>query len=117
MVLKFRYTCKDMSGTIFTIFKEMTDFLNSGMNIHGRIQTIVAVDMFTGLLDKNGTEIYCNDVVKSKHHNPETYTIKFIEGGYCATNELIKGYPIDINHFYHSNGIDIEVIGNIHAQN
>jgi len=68
---------------------------------------------FTGLHDRNGKKIFEGDVVRSKSHSPETYVIEFIEGGFCATNPAIEGYPIDINHFYPSTGCDIEVLGNI----
>lgn len=71
------------------------------------------VTMWTGLHDRNGKKIFEGDVVRSKSHSPENYNIEFIEGGFCATNPAIEGYPIDINHFYPSTGCDIEVIGNV----
>lgn len=114
--IKFRYTCEDMSGEMFQIFKELTDFLNGGMNMHSRIQKIVAVDQYTGLKDRNGVEIYEGDIIRAKSHSPSDYVIQFIEGGYCATHENLSGYPIDLNHFYPSVGCQIEVIGNIHTK-
>lgn len=72
------------------------------------------VGQYTGLKDIVGKEIYEGDIVHSDDHQPPRYAIEFIEGGFCATHELIKGYPIDINHFYPSVGCAIKVIGNIH---
>ena len=72
----------------------------------------IAKRQFTGLLDKNGVEVFDGDVVKSNSHKPTTFKIEFIEGGFCATQSE-HNYPLDINHFYPSTGCMIEVIGNI----
>lgn len=71
-------------------------------------------DQFTGLLDCKGMEIYEGDLIQAESHGKNTYEIRFIEGGFCAYQEALKGFPIDINHFYPSGGPDIEVIGNIY---
>jgi uncharacterized phage protein (TIGR01671 family) len=87
--------------------------VESGWDIQGTRD--YPIMQYTGLKDKNGKEIYENDLVKSDSHNPAVYQIEFIEGGFCGTRPDLKGFPVDINHFYPSVGCEIEVIGNIYS--
>lgn len=73
-----------------------------------------AIMQFTGLLDKNGKEIYEGDIVEAKNWNPMCYTVEFIEGGFCFTHPKLKGSPIDINLMFSSQGCACAVIGNVH---
>jgi uncharacterized phage protein (TIGR01671 family) len=69
---------------------------------------------FTGLLDKEGRDIFEGDIVEAKNWNPMRYTVEFIEGGFCFTHPKLKGSPIDINLMFSSQGCACAVIGNIH---
>lgn len=110
--IKFRAWRKDK--------KEMSYFhltQGDGYGVGGEVFPEYEIMQFTGLRDKNGKEIYENDLIKSPSHNPPVMQIEFIEGGFCATSPKFEGFPIDINHFYPSVGTDIEIIGNIYEHN
>ena len=106
--LKFRAWDKEI--------KRMTNdvYFHEFTNINDQFQDDELEFMqFTGLKDKNGVQIYDGDIIKSNSQKPAIFKIEFIEGGFCATQND-HDCPIDINHFYPSNGCMIEVIGNIY---
>ena len=54
--------------------------INTGWTHHKVIPETVG--QFTGLLDKNGREIYEGDIIESKYSNPAP--VEFLDGQFCA---------------------------------
>ena len=83
------------------------------------------VGQFTGLYDKNGTEIYENDILKVKtnegiEYNPLLVVYSEVYGGFCLLSKNVLNItpnkphrPINPN-WWDGFKDEIEIIGNIH---
>lgn len=116
---KFRMVDKNKNEILYKISNHWT-FWEDGSTLAG-IQDYLILEQFTGLLDKNGKEIYEGDILRS-HVHPDIPLYHVVEwsdklsGWYMwnvkDVNRIGDGSIQAFVYFKNLNGC--EVIGNIH---
>ncbi len=78
------------------------------------------IGQFTGLLDKNGKEVFEGDIISLDSFDPKEYQVSFIEGAFCfafLSGEYKGQYSSDIHYIQHGGVNQSTVIGTIHDKN
>lgn len=121
--IKFRAVVKETSEVfpVLTIWDNSVclDLTTSDKpwNSHVYSNEKIELIQFTGLHDKNGTEIYEKDILL--HHEFGRYVVKYIKGCFIAVPESVIMNPNII--YKHSNYLlyifakHVEVVGNVYV--
>ena len=119
-VIKFRgaFVYKNNDGTFSWICGDLRPKYIENKSIiynHGVGFEVLSgtVGQFTGLYDKNGTEIYEDDIVHLDSWSPEYMKIAFIEGAFCLADKD-GNFLGDIHYIQHAGVNQCEVVGNIY---
>lgn len=114
MVPKFRGW--DRKNHVMYDFMMMCFYVNLKNVLYRNNLTDFDVDMFTGLKDANGKEIYEGDIVRMQRpgfHEHACYEVKYFVQDVCIF-KIAKVTDGSTLFESPSNGHDVEIIGNVH---
>lgn len=113
--IKIRYTCVKELNTfseVFTLKEIEKGHVAHWMRVNGTSWGKVHKDLWTGWNDKNGNEIYCNDLISENGSKPYQVVWQSHAGEWIMQSlEEGRGYR---NMAYDYAQRDYEIVGNVH---